>query len=54
MSYEVETLEELESLPDGTKIEDTELIATKRNGAWDYEGIGFFEPENFPVTVLDN
>lgn len=49
---EINTPEELEALPDGKRIKDSGLVATKINGAWHYT-LGAFEPENFPVVLLD-
>lgn len=54
MAFQIYTQQGLDNLPEDTRIEDTGLIAVKRNGAWHYNGIGAFEPENFPVTVLDD
>lgn len=51
---EINTPAELEALPEGARILDTGMVAVKRDGAWWYPDGQPWEPEGFPVELLED
>lgn len=50
---EIESPEQLEELPKGSKILDGGLLATKSpGGAWEYQPGEFWEPQLFPCVLV--